>query len=195
MYQAYDLVSPSHQKGGSDRPQKGAEEKKNAKSYTMWFLSHEAVLLAFFLNYHLHPHFCCFGYFIFLRPHVLLKHKCFPDWNQFIALAEVWGFPNPDWFLSWAAAEIGITDSLRGRGSKRLEPDLFPFSYRMLVCAQAIPPVPKEGGVVATNCRATFESQVLSPASLVFQTWGTLLSCLLFFYLWNLLQKICSGMT
>lgn len=49
--------------------------------------------------------------------------------------------------------------------------------------------VPNEGDAVATSCKATFESQVLSPASLVFQTRGTLLSCLLFFYLWNLLQK------
>lgn len=43
----------------------------------MWFFVTWSCPLGLFLNYRLHLHFCCFGYLIFLRPHVLLKHKCF----------------------------------------------------------------------------------------------------------------------
>lgn len=69
-----------------------------------------------------------------------------------------------------------------GRGTKG------GFGYRMLAVPK-IPSCTKWEGCCGFKLQSNLWKWVLSPASLVFQTWGALLSCLLFFYLWNLLQK------
>lgn len=184
MWSSVTITSKRHR---AIDPEKELRKRK-IQNHRMWYLSHETVLLVFFRA-------VIYIDILLLQLFYIFTTSCTSEIWMFswlrsaIAFPQVRGLPNPDQFPSWATAEMGISDMLGGRGSRRLEADLLPFEDRMLGWGHDTPPGPNERDVVATSCKAAFESQVLSPGFLVFQAWGTLLSCLLFHHLWNLLQK------